>query len=799
MIQNLLILLDGKLIYSKFRLELDDKNIWIHNIDSFDYNLVKIPIYNKYNGINYIPINFPIQLPIINNQVFNPYIILSSYNFSNDNDIDFFYNIKQFVLSNGLEFISFNQILSSNNLFLNIYLQLYDSSIDFNYNNKQIEYIIPKLWFDINMTKLAVIYLLTKYPNINKKIIKDIRQTYPINLKIFSIAYSLKTFIYNFNEQIDEFKMTLPDFLNTNLNKSLKISDIKPNNYYYINFNKNPNQNSTNSSNSQTELTNYELNKTIKIFVWKISKNIISISETKNILFENYKWYYYSPNIKIDKDYIYYLTYVSNEFTNHITKNILNIDEIHVKKIMDFYYLENKMSNLISFGNIFSNLSNFFSDLSILKTMSYTNGYFEFITKKYSSDSGDKLFEILEILFNNYSYPLKSNRHDLDNIFDHIIYISLYNYKFIFVKNNVNINFNYSNDLLHPNINNIIPNKLKNLYINMIKVLGQIINNEFESITYNQKFYSDYLHRVLIKMYIIGVRDTNNQSLSINLFRNLVKPSSFDKFKNIIQTNCLLIDISNKISWNNLPKKLNYLSVFYKNNDIVFYQDKLNKNIMNDNFDNRIKKIIENPFEMYKYLRKEKDFIKWTKFISDRVIELFYVPISLSSDDFTLIGKMIFLLFNINEQNIKEQTYINFINFCQQNNKLILDSNRINLKIRETFSNLKSNLNLGFLAKHLTWDRESITFDESKPEKTPDVLALEMKLHLATKKYIKYKTKYLETKETPNEFIGTNIGDLVKINDSNTSISQIIDVITSKNNQSYSATSPHSNQSNLKL
>jgi hypothetical protein len=271
-----------------------------------------------------------------------------------------------------------------------------------------------------------------------------------------------------------------------------------------------------------------------------------------------------------------------------------------------------------------------------------------------------------------------------------------------------------------------------------------MINNDFESITYNQKFYLDYLHRNIIKILL-----SNNNHLSNNLIKNLMSPSNMIKFKNIISTNILLADICNKLTWTNLPKKLNYINLFYKNPDIVHYQDKINKNIIPDNFDNRIKKVIENPFEMFKFLRKEKDFIKWTKFISDKIIQLYYVPISLSSEDFGLIGKLIYLLFNINEQNIKDQSYINFITFCNSNNKLILDSNRINFKIKEYFPTLKININLGFLAKHLTWDKESITFEEIiNQEKSPDVLALEMKLQLATKKYYKYKAKYLETKES---------------------------------------------------
>ena len=54
---------------------------------------------------------------------------------------------------------------------------------------------------------------------------------------------------------------------------------------------------------------------------------------------------------------------------------------------------------------------------------------------------------------------------------------------------------------------------------------------------------------------------------------------------------------------------------------------------------------------------------------------------------------------------------------------------------------------------HLTWDKEIITFDENRVDKSPDVLALELKLQLTTKKYYKYKAKYLEFKDIGAESI----------------------------------------------
>jgi len=222
----------------------------------------------------------------------------------------------------------------------------------------------------------------------------------------------------------------------------------------------------------------------------------------------------------------------------------------------------------------------------------------------------------------------------------------------------------------------------------------------------------------------------------------------YNRFREIIINNILLIDISNKISWKTLPKKLYYIKFFYNNTDIIFYQQKLNKNIIPDNFDIKIKKIIENPFEMYRYIKKEKDFIKWTNFISNKINDLYYIPISLSSDDFDNIGKLLYLLFNINEQNLNDLNYKELIKFCNINPKLILDSTRINLKIKEYFQNIKFNINLGFLAKHLTIENEFLTFDNIKPT---DISILESKITIINKKYNKYKIKYLKSKSTKIE------------------------------------------------
>lgn len=756
MIIKLIILYENKLINNKFSLQKINDKIIIKSLDCND-DIIKVIIYNTYNGINYIPINFPLEMPIYKDKVFNPYIIYSSFNLKNDNDLDFFYLIeKKLTEKYNLTLFNFFELIE-NNLFIKIFNENYKNNIDMEvtklyitensesiinhteidtiisddfYNTRQnkLSIITNLLWLNLTIIKLYIIYVLLIFPLLSNKNIKEIISKYQISKNILSYANHIRLYKYNLfveDNIIDNNALTFNEYININFSKSINLSDIKPNRYYYISLN-------TNKTEHSLELTENKNNpeKIIKIFVHKINKNVIKIADKKNIIFDNYEWYYFHPNLVINKNSVLFQTFLNNNINSEIMKHIFGLNENHTNKIINYYEYDKKISNLISLSNISEEFKTYFSDLYILKINSFSDGFFEYITKKYY-DKDNINIKILEILFNNYNYPLKSNRHDIDNTFDYILYFSLYNHELLFSSANVIV----------PQVINLIPVKLKNLYINLLKTFKQIINDEYESITYNQKFYNDYLHRNITKIFL-----SNSNKMSVNLFKSLVKPVNYDKFKNIFSTNILLIDISNKLLWSNLPKKLNYLNFFYKNNNIVFFQDKVNKNIISENFDIRIKKVIENPFEMYKYMRKEKDFIKWTKYISDKIIQLYYIPISLSSEDFEIIGKMLYLLFNISEQNLKEPTYMAFINFCNNHQKVIINSNRINVKIKEMFSNLKCNINLGFLAKHITFEKEPITFEDNNEinQQQIDIIALELKLQETTKKYQKYKAKYLE-------------------------------------------------------
>ena len=271
----------------------------------------------------------------------------------------------------------------------------------------------------------------------------------------------------------------------------------------------------------------------------------------------------------------------------------------------------------------------------------------------------------------------------------------------------------------------------------MINLYQQISNkNNFQTYYLNQKFYIDYLHRIILKNII-----SNDTLLSFNIIHSKFSSYQIRKIIDIYKNSMLCIDIVNRLTWVNLPKKLNYLNILYLNKEIIINIDKLNKNIFPDNFDNRIKRIIENPLEMFKFLRKEKDFTKWLKFLDNRIMELFYTPISLSSDDITVLGKILFLLINIKEQNISSPDYVSFIEYCNSHQHLILLDTRINLKIKEHFSFIKISLNLGILTKHIIYNKtQTINIDN---------ITLEQQYNKLTQKYNKYKTKYNHSKN-PN-------------------------------------------------
>ena len=369
MIIKLHIWFENKIILNKFKLNICNNAIIIESIDN-KKSIIKIIVYNKYNGIDYIPVCFPLKMYIIDNLVFNPYIILSSYNLSSDNSIDFFYNIEKILNTKyNLKYIHFDD-LSKNSTDKLCLIHLINNNYPdiYTLNNLQnsisdISLFINNLWFDINMIKLLIIFIFVKLPHLTSKSIKKMCKKYNVSNKILFIFNQIKHFKYILTNNKHDYFMTYLEYNNYNFSKSLELSDIKNNSYYYLVINKidilpqkttystmfgNDSCTSlsctvlgdTTSSISTSIIVSDNIisnNKVIKILVSKINKNIITIRKSnklnsinnKKIIFEDYKWYYYHPNINIDKNYIIFNTYINNDITCEIIKLLFQIDIQH--------------------------------------------------------------------------------------------------------------------------------------------------------------------------------------------------------------------------------------------------------------------------------------------------------------------------------------------------------------------------------------------------------------------------------------------------------------------------------------
>ena len=122
-------------------------------------------------------------------------------------------------------------------------------------------------------------------------------------------------------------------------------------------------------------------------------------------------------------------------------------------------------------------------------------------------------------------------------------------------------------------------------------VYYQFQNDSLDNITYNFKYYQDYIYIYVIKNII------QNNSIITKQFNKI---SMFNKLINIYKTNFILLQVIKNLNWTNLSKKLDYLDYIYKNQNLIFYQNKLNKNLFNENVDYKIKSIISKYNNFYK-------------------------------------------------------------------------------------------------------------------------------------------------------------------------------------------------------
>jgi hypothetical protein len=356
-----------------------------------------------------------------------------------------------------------------------------------------------------------------------------------------------------------------------------------------------------------------------------------------------------------------------------------------------------------------------------------------FFISKYDSFVKKKESKNIEELINDYNFPLRYDKKKLDNNFKEII---LY-----FFNNNINNNNNYNYIIddkekitFSENIEKLLLNKSKTklniLLNNILKILHNAKNNNYDKIVFNTKIY--------------------NEPILFEVLKNLLEEFNFYKLREHFTNIIIIKQILKNLNWKNISNNLKQLHFLIKNNNLLYFKSRYNRNVFPDNFDTNIKKIIKEPLEMFKYLRSEKDFIRWVYFMDSNINNIYLNQIIVNKNDFEILGEILYRFSILKEQNLKNNEYLYLLKICKNNKHLILFNNRVNIKLKEYF--IKSNvLNLGFLAKHLNWEKDidiSLEDISINIDNIDNIDELKKQFIIINKKYNKYKGKYIKLKTT---------------------------------------------------
>jgi hypothetical protein len=356
-----------------------------------------------------------------------------------------------------------------------------------------------------------------------------------------------------------------------------------------------------------------------------------------------------------------------------------------------------------------------------------------FFISKYDSFVKQNKSKNIEELINDYNFPLRYDKKKLDNNFKEIILYFFNN------NNNNNNNYNYIIDdkekiTFSENIEKLLLNKSKTklniLLNNILKILHNAKNNNYDKIVFNTKIY--------------------NEPILFEVLKNLLEEFNFYKLREHFTNIIIIKQILKNLNWKNISNNLKQLHFLIKNNNLLYFKSRYNRNVFPDNFDTNIKKIIKEPLEMFKYLRSEKDFIRWVYFMDSNINNIYLNQIIVSKNDFEILGEILYRFSILKEQNLKNNEYLYLLKICKNNKHLILFNNRVNIKLKEYF--IKSNvLNLGFLAKHLNWEKDidiSLEDVSINIDNIDNIDELKKQFIIINKKYNKYKGKYIKLKTT---------------------------------------------------
>jgi hypothetical protein len=698
MLISLPIVLNNKSVYKTFQIiykerkkkNLNEDRIIVKPYNT-DINLYQIVTSSNLYGINVISLHFPLVLTVINNVLScDLFFIINTLSTQTD-----FFNIMITNINSHFnkkfEYFSSNKI----NVIVNT-IKLNNTIDDTEYTS--IENLLNRIFYRTNRYLnfcLAIIASTDNYSVSN-------------NSKISQIINSINSLKINFYGNTSTVSQHI---------ENIKTVKIYKKRYYFIS----------------------DGNKLIKIYITNINNSIISYQ--KNSIIKNKKEVHETIFTLDLSNTKYTITSYPCKFKQHITINNLvkyivvynynNIISIvanilykkhpnYIKLLLSFY--ENNNDNLV----ILKELTPLFKTIDPLYLQYMEDIPNDISFNKFKELINDKTFDvnILNNLFTHYIHPLSFNKRVLNVTFVKILYYSFKFCDYILDSDYILI----KSDKLKIN------NKIKSIYLYILKIYKSIKNNDI-SIIYNNRIYTDLFIHIILK--ILFFNDM------FDLFKDI--STNVEPYRNIFINNIIIIQILLNITWKTVSKQIILLkyviSMKATNSKLFIVDDKINKYIINNKMDSRLKKVIINPLLMFIYLKKENDYYKWIITIKEQVIKLFYNPIILKESDYGKLSKIIYLISLVTTQHLENKDYQKLINYLQNNHHIILFNDKINIKIKDIFKN--NILNLGYLAKHINEKIENTPISI-----TDDIVENDIQLQLKkmTKKYYKYKGRYLEMK-----------------------------------------------------
>jgi hypothetical protein len=476
--------------------------------------------------------------------------------------------------------------------------------------------------------------------------------------------------------------------------------------------------------------------------------NILSVEEhiefiTNPHLIKKKRFYFYESNNKIIKKYIGDNISVinktdfkpyPNKFNNLISiKNLLNTLIINnFPKLFDIAsrVLYKKKQNIIIMSNSFLFDNHNYIEFEIANG-NYNNLH-ELSFEKFKNIIDNNIINnnnldyqlIVNKILENNIYPISFDKKTINEYFIKLLYLTI------------------KNDDIIQHINN----KFKSILLFTLKIYKYLVNEDI-SIIFNYRIYNEALIYQIIKIFIFN--DTHKLLVDLKYLPNIRQ-----KFIN----NIIIIQILTNLSWKTISKQFSLfkylISMKQTCKDLIIIDGKINKTYT-QNMDNRLKKIIIEPLQMFNYLKKEEDVYKWIFNFKELIPKIFYNMITLEGTDYKKLAKILYNYSKIKNQNMDDEYYKKLLCILKIDSKLVLFNDRINIKFKDLFKNI--NINLGYLARDIVNEEIiSVTISEEVTDNNNSNVSIDT-IHKLKKKYYKYKGKYLEMRmSSVNDTINEN-------------------------------------------